>query len=67
MKGDGYRMGKVVVIGGSGFLGSHVCDKLSDEGHQVCVFDCVPSPWIRKDQKMFEGDCLLGTWLQHRH
>jgi UDP-glucose 4-epimerase len=48
----------IVVFGGSGFLGSHVCDKLSDDGHQVTIFDKVSSPWIRKDQNMICGDIL---------
>jgi len=49
---------KVTVFGGSGFLGSHVCDKLTDAGHEVAIFDIKPSPWLRPDQKMITGDIL---------
>ncbi|MDR0339318.1 MAG: NAD(P)-dependent oxidoreductase [Desulfovibrio sp.] len=49
---------KITVFGGAGFLGSHVCDKLSDAGHDVTVFDLRPSPWIRPDQVMISGDIL---------
>ena len=46
------------VLGGSGFLGSHVADKLSDAGYLVRIFDQRPSPWIRPDQKMMLGNLL---------
>lgn len=46
------------VLGGSGFLGSHVADKLSDAGYQVRIFDQRSSPWIRSDQAMILGDLL---------
>lgn len=49
---------KVVVIGGSGFLGSHVADVLSDEGYDVFIFDLIPSPYTRDDQHMVVGDIL---------
>jgi len=49
---------KITVFGGSGFLGSHVCDKLSDAGHDVTIFDLVQSKWLRKDQKFITGDIL---------
>ncbi|MBM3876433.1 MAG: SDR family NAD(P)-dependent oxidoreductase [Verrucomicrobia bacterium] len=29
----------VVVTGGAGFIGSHVCERLLREGHSVCAFD----------------------------
>lgn len=49
---------KITVFGGAGFLGSHVCDKLSDAGHDVFIYDIVPSPWLRSDQSMVVGDIL---------
>ena len=30
---------KMLVTGGSGFIGSHLCDRLVAEGHEVTVFD----------------------------
>ena len=30
---------KIVVLGGSGFVGSHVADELSKKGHKVKIFD----------------------------
>jgi len=49
---------RITVFGGAGFLGSHVCDKLSEAGHQVCIFDRVESTYLRSDQKMLTGDLL---------
>lgn len=51
-------MDKVVVIGGSGFLGSHVADELSKQGFAVTILDGRHSPWLRNDQKMIIGDIL---------
>ena len=52
---------KVTVFGGSGFLGSHICDKLSDAGHDVTIVDVRPSPWLRDDQKMVVGSIPEGA------
>ena len=49
---------KVTVFGGSGFLGSHVADHLTESGHEVVVFDRIHSPWIREEQTMIVGDIL---------
>ena len=48
----------VTVFGGSGFLGSHVCDKLSGAGHAVTIYDLHPSRHLRPDQTMIVGDIL---------
>jgi UDP-glucose 4-epimerase len=47
---------KVIVFGGSGFLGSHVADQLSDEGYDVYIFDRRESEYLRDDQTMIIGD-----------
>ena len=53
----------VTVIGGSGFIGSHVADQLSVEGFQVRIFDRKGSPWQRKDQEIIIGDLLDNDLL----
>jgi UDP-glucose 4-epimerase len=47
---------KAVVIGGSGFLGSHLADGLTEAGYAVSIFDVRHSPWLRPDQEMILGD-----------
>lgn len=49
---------KVLVTGGSGFLGSHVADALTDAGHEVVIYDQVRSPWHRAGQTMIVGSIL---------
>jgi UDP-glucose 4-epimerase len=36
---------KVLVTGGSGFIGSHVVDRVIAHGHDARIFDLVPSPY----------------------
>ncbi len=49
---------QAIVFGGSGFLGSHVVDVLSEGGHKVTIFDQKPSSYLRADQTMIVGDIL---------
>ena len=45
-------MKKVLVIGGSGFLGSHIADIFTKKKYQVTIFDKKKSPWIQAKQKI---------------
>jgi len=47
---------QVVVIGGAGFLGSHIGDCLTDAGYKVTLFDIRESLWCRGDQEMVLGN-----------
>ena len=49
---------RALVVGGSGFLGSHVADELSDRGFSVAIFDVQPSAHLRADQEMVVGSVL---------
>lgn len=55
---------RVCVIGGSGFLGSHVADQLSAAGHEVRIYDRNPSPWLQEGQTMIIGDLLALESMQ---
>src|SRR5690348_13800715 len=42
---------RAVVTGGAGFLGSHLCIRLLDEGFHVTAIDNLSSGSLRKDRK----------------
>jgi UDP-glucose 4-epimerase len=46
---------RVIVFGGSGFVGSHTADKLTEKGYDVTIFDKVKSPYLKPEQKMIIG------------
>lgn len=48
----------ILVTGGSGFLGSHVADALTEAGHNVSIFDVRHSPYLSAGQVMIIGDIL---------
>ena len=47
-----------IVFGGSGFLGSHVADALSDAGNRVRIYDLMSSSYIKPTQEMIIGDIM---------
>ena len=49
---------KAVVFGGSGFLGSHVADALTQAGHEVTLYDLKESAHRSGSQKFIQGDIL---------
>jgi UDP-glucose 4-epimerase len=57
-------MENVIVFGGSGFLGSHVADVLSERGYAVTIFDRRKSDYLRDDHRMIVGDILDRTQVR---
>ena len=53
----------ILVIGGSGFMGSHTADELSNRGYKVKIFDSQQSNYIRKDQIFIKGSVLYEDEL----
>ena len=51
-------MKKVVIFGGSGFLGSYVADELSCRGFKVIIADLVESKYLKKEQEFRKVDIL---------
>jgi UDP-glucose 4-epimerase len=48
---------RVLVTGGSGFIGSHVVDRLRARGHEPVIYDLRPSPWHERGTV----DTVLGS------
>ena len=55
---------KCLVIGGSGFIGSHVADALSERGFSVTIYDTEESLWKNDKQEFVKGDISDITKLQ---
>lgn len=56
--------GRVLVLGGSGFIGAYVADRLTQEGYQVAIYDLSKSPHLLANQEMIIGDILDEAALQ---
>ncbi|NOQ42406.1 MAG: UDP-glucose 4-epimerase GalE [Desulfuromusa sp.] len=50
----------ILVCGGAGYIGSHMAKMLSEQGHQVTVFDnfSTGNRWAVKWGQLYEGDLL---------
>ena len=51
-------MKKVVIFGGSGFLGSYVADELTRRNYDVCIADLTKSKYLQDNQKFVKVNIL---------
>ncbi|RPG75814.1 MAG: NAD(P)-dependent oxidoreductase [Euryarchaeota archaeon TMED85] len=51
-------MKKIVIFGGSGFLGSYVADELSQRGFNVVIADLIESNHLKSNQKFIKVDIM---------
>lgn len=49
---------KVIVFGGSGFIGSYTADALTEAGHDVTIYDLKEPQYLNPVQKIMVGDIL---------
>lgn len=54
-------MKRILVTGGSGFLGSHIADALTSSGYEVTVLDMVPSPYLKPPFQLMTTGSILDT------
>lgn len=54
---------RILITGGSGFLGSYIADELSILGHQVSILDLKESRFLRPDQRMIIGDITNNSFV----
>lgn len=53
---------QISVLGGSGYIGSHLCDLLSDKGFYVKIFDIKKSHWLKKIKR-----CILVIFCKKKN
>lgn len=49
-------MSRIVITGGAGFLGSHLCDALLDDGHEVVAIDNLVTGTVANIEHLFGHD-----------
>jgi UDP-glucose 4-epimerase len=54
-------MKKVVIFGGSGFLGSYVADEFTRRGYAVRIADIAPSPYLQPTQEFVQVNIMDMT------
>jgi len=67
-------LSKILVTGGAGFIGSHLCDWLAEHNREITILDNLSSgsteniqhllKQIPRKVKLLKGDCTDPTYVQ---
>lgn len=58
-------MKKVVIFGGSGFLGSYVADEFTRRKYEVVIADIAPSPYLQPTQQFIQVNIMDIEEVEH--
>jgi len=50
---------RILITGGAGFIGSHLCDRLLADGHEVIAMDNLSTGSVENITHLFGHDCFL--------
>lgn len=56
---------RILITGGSGFIGRYFCERFSREGHPTTILDLVPPSWEQRAMRFVKGDVRDPASVRH--
>ena len=55
---------KIIISGGAGFIGSHLCERLMDAGHEIIVIDNLSSGFISNLDTVYSDITFINKAIE---